>query len=45
MVELAVNDFVQIYWSVNHANIQIEHEAAAEHPVVPSVIVTMNQVG
>ena len=45
MVELSVGGYVEIYWSTNHANIKLEQQAASEHPVIPSVIVTMNQVG
>jgi len=49
-VNAAVNDYYQIMWSTNNANIRLEHEAgtgsgASRHPSIPSVIVTVSQVG
>jgi hypothetical protein len=35
----------EIMWSANSSNAKIEHEPAGDHPAVPSVIVTVNQVG
>jgi len=49
-VNAAVNDYYQIMWSSNNANIKLEYEAgtgsgASRHPSIPSVIVTVSQVG
>lgn len=49
-VDAAANDYYQIMWSSTSANSVIEYEAATGsganvHPAVPSLIVTVNQVG
>ena len=35
----------EIMWSADSANARIEYEPAGTHPAIPSVIVTVNQVG
>jgi hypothetical protein len=43
---LDTNDYIQLAWSVNHTNISLYHEAASGViPVVPSVVLTIGQVG
>lgn len=43
---LNTNDYIQLAWSVNHTNISLYHEAASGVvPVVPSVVLTIGQVG
>jgi hypothetical protein len=49
-VDAAANDYYQIMWSSDDARTLIEYEAsvgsgATLHPAVPSVILTVNQVG
>jgi hypothetical protein len=45
-ITLAVNDYIEVAWSVNHTNINLYHEDAdAPVPVVPSVVLTVHQVG
>ena len=45
-LQLAVGDYIQLAWSVNHTNISLFHEnAVAPVPVVPSAILTITQVG
>lgn len=45
-IDLAVNDYVQLAWDTNTAGINIVvNTAIAPGSDVPSVIVTMNQVG
>lgn len=49
-VDAAANDYYQIMWSSSSANSIIEAEAATGsgatlHPAIPSVIITVNQVG
>lgn len=49
-VDAAANDYYQIMWSSDSADTIIEHEAATGsgatlHPAVPSIILTVNQVG
>ena len=39
------DDYFQVYWSTTNANIHMEHIAAnSVHPVIPSIIVTVNQI-
>jgi hypothetical protein len=48
VVELAINDFVQIMWSSPDANMRLYSQPADTNPVrpaIPSVIVTVTQVG
>lgn len=43
---LAAGDYIQLAWSTNHTNISLYHEnAVAPVPVVPSVVLTITQVG
>lgn len=42
--KLKKNDYLQIMWATDNANIKIEYEAAGSHPEIPSVIATMNQI-
>lgn len=45
-VNASAGDYFQIMWSSNSANSVIEYEATVgSHPAVPSLIVTVNQVG
>jgi len=49
-VDAAANDYYQIMWSSDSASSKIEAEAATGsgatlHPAIPSVIITVNQVG
>jgi len=49
-VNAATNDYYQLMWSTDNANIKLEAEAgtgsgANRHPSIPSVILTVNQVG
>jgi hypothetical protein len=49
-VDAAANDYYEIMWSADSANAILEAEAAVGsgatlHPAVPSVIITVNQVG
>jgi hypothetical protein len=45
MVEAAVDDYFQIMFEVNHVNIGFEFESPNATPGVPSISVTINQVG
>lgn len=46
LLTLNADDYLEIAWQVNHANIQLYHEAASGNiPIVASVVVTMTQVG
>lgn len=43
---LAVGDYIQLAWSVNHTNISLYHEnASGVVPIVPSAVLTITQVG
>jgi hypothetical protein len=44
-VNANANDYYEIMWSSTSANTVIESEAAGVHPAIPSVIITVNQVG
>ena len=49
-VNVNANDYYQLMWSADNANVKLEHEAgtgsgASRHPSIPSVILTVNQVG
>jgi hypothetical protein len=49
-VNASANDYYQVMWSSDSANTIIEYEAATGsgatlHPAVPSVILTVNQIG
>ena len=49
-VDAAAGDHYEIIWSADSANAVIEHEpsvgsGASVHPAIPSLIVTVNQVG
>jgi hypothetical protein len=45
-VNAIAGDYYQIMWTTNNANIILEREDAnAIHPAIPSVIITVNQVG
>lgn len=44
-IALAVGDYVQLEFEVNTVGIGLEYEAANATPGIPSVIVTINQVG
>jgi hypothetical protein len=45
-VNANAGDYFQIYWTTDNANIILERENADPiHPAIPSVIITVNQVG
>ena len=44
-VDASSGDYYEIIWSTDNANIVIEHEPAGAHPAIPSVILTVNQIG
>jgi hypothetical protein len=49
-VDAAANDYYEIMWSSSSTNTKIEYDAAQTingnlHPEIPSIIVTVNQVG
>lgn len=45
MLSLAAGDYVEIIWFTDNSNIILEHEAAgANHPAIPSIIMTAQQV-
>lgn len=44
IAKLKKNDYLQIYWATDNANIKLEAEAAGSYPAIPSLIVTMNQI-
>jgi len=44
-VDASAGDFYQITWSTDNTNIKMEHEPAGVHPAIPSVILTVNQIG
>jgi hypothetical protein len=41
----SAGDFYEITWSTNNTNIKMEYEPAGVHPAIPSVILTVNQIG
>ena len=44
-VDASSGDYYEIIWSTDNANIVIEYEPAGTHPAIPSVILTVNQIG
>lgn len=44
ITKLKSNDYLEIYWATDNANIHVEYEAAGSYPAIPSLIVTMNQI-
>jgi hypothetical protein len=44
-VNASAGDYYEIVWSTDNANIIIEYEPAGAHPAIPSVILTVNQIG
>jgi len=45
-ISLAVGDYIELAWNTNHTNIHLYHEdAVSPVPVVPSVVLTVHQVG
>ena len=49
-VNAAANDYYQLMWSADNINIKLESEASTGsganiHPSIPSVILTVNQIG
>ena len=45
VLSVAAGDYVEIYWFTDNSNIIIEHESAtADHPAIPSVIITAQQI-
>ena len=44
--ELAIGDYLEIYWATDNVNIRLESNTGAMGgPAIPSAIVTINQVG
>lgn len=44
-VDASAGNYYEIIWSTDNANIRMEHEPAGAHPAIPSVIITVNQIG
>ena len=45
IVTVAANNYVELVWFTDNANIILEQEpATATHPAIPSVILTANQI-
>ena len=45
-ITFAVGDYLELAWETNHTNIHLYHQdAASPVPVVPSVVLTVHQVG
>lgn len=45
IVSIAAGDYVEITWFTTNVNIVLEHEdATADHPAIPSVIMTAQQI-
>jgi hypothetical protein len=44
-VNAAANDYYEIVWSSDSANTIIEYGTYVGHPAIPSIILTVNQVG
>ena len=44
-VDAFANDYYELMWSPTNTQIKIDYEAAGVHPAIPSVILTVNQVG
>ena len=49
-IDAAANDYYQLIWSSSNANTGIDYQAgqtinSVYHPAIPSVILTVNQVG
>lgn len=44
--QLGVGDYLELYWATDNLNVVLEHNTGSMGgPVIPSVIVTVNQVG
>ena len=43
-VSASANDYYELMWSTDNAQIQMDYQAAGVHPAIPSVILTVNQV-
>ena len=44
-VNASAGDYYELMWSTDNAQIQMDYQAAGAHPAIPSVILTVNQVG
>lgn len=45
IVSVSAGDYVEMYWFTDNANIILEHEIeTAQHPAIPSVIITAQQI-
>ena len=44
-VNASANDYYELMWSTTNADIQIDYEIAGTYPAIPSVILTVNQIG
>ena len=45
-INLTANDYVELYWATDNLNIVLEHNTGSMGgPVIPSTIITVNQVG
>lgn len=44
-VDASANDYYELMWSTDNAQIQMDYQPAGVHPAIPSVILTVNQIG
>lgn len=44
-VDASAGNYFEIVWSTDNANIKIEYEPIGVHPAIPSIILTVNQIG
>lgn len=44
-VNASANDYYELMWSPDNTQIQIDYQAANTYPAIPSVILTVNQIG
>jgi hypothetical protein len=44
-VNASANDYYELIWSPDNTQIQMDYQAANTHPAIPSVILTVNQIG
>ena len=44
-VNASDNDYYELMWSTTNTQIQMDYEAPGAHPAIPSVILTVNQIG
>ena len=44
-VNASANDYYELMWSPDNTQIQMDYQVAGSHPAIPSVILTVNQIG